>query len=84
MTSYAFRRGCTDIFLLYPNITDDINEPDIFEINSGFRTDDKITITAMEIPFWTIENLDTMTLEIKLFNTLKTQLDKLKTKSPNR
>lgn len=84
MTSYAFRRGCTDIFLLYPNITDDLNEPDIFEINSGFSTDDKITITTMEIPFWTIENLDTMALEIKLFNTLKTQLDKLKTESPNR
>ena len=84
MTSYAFRRGCTDIFLLYPNITDDLNEPDIFEINSGFSTDDKIRITTMEIPFWTTENLDTMTLEIKLFNTLKTQLDKLKTESPNR
>jgi 5-methylcytosine-specific restriction enzyme subunit McrC len=84
MTSYAFRRGCTDIFLLYPNITDDINEPNIFEINSGFPTDNKITITAMEIPFWTIENLDTMTLEIKLFNTLKTQLDRLKTENPNR
>lgn len=84
MTSYAFRRGCTDIFLLYPNITDDLNEPDIFEINSGFNLADKITITAMEIPFWTTENLDTMTLETKLFNTLKTQLDKLKTESPNR
>lgn len=84
MTSYAFRRGCTDIFLIYPNLTDFINEPDIFEIRSGFSTDDKITITAMEIPFWTIENLDTMILEIKLFNTLKTQLDKLKTESPNR
>lgn len=84
MTSYAFRRGCTDIFLLYPNITDDLNEPDIFEINSGFSTDDKITITAMEIPFWTIENLDIVTLEIKLFNTLKTQLDKLKTESQDR
>ena len=64
--------------------TDDINEPDIFEINSGFNIDNKITITAMEIPFWTTENLDTMTLEIKLFNTLKTQLDNLKTESPNR
>jgi len=84
MTSYAFRRGCTDIFLLYPNITDDLNEPDIFEINSGFNIADKITITAMEIPFWTAEKLDTLTLEIQLLNTLKTQLDKLKTESPNR
>jgi hypothetical protein len=64
---------------LYPNITDDLNEPDIFEINSGFNITDKITITAMEIPFWTTGNLDAMALEIKLFNTLKKQLDKLKT-----
>ena len=77
MASYAFRRGCSDIFLLYPNITDDLNEPDIFEINSGFNINDKITITAMEIPFWTTDNLDAMALEIKLFNTLKKQLDKL-------
>jgi len=84
MTSYAFRRGCTDIFLLYPNLTDDINEPDIFEIGSGFNADDKIKITAMEVPFWTTENLDTVTLENNLYNILKKQLDKLITQSPNR
>lgn len=78
MTSYAFRRGCTDNLLLYPNITDYLNVPDIFEINSGFNISDKITITAMEIPFWTTEKLDILKLEIKLFNTLKTQLDKFK------
>ncbi|MBM3454526.1 MAG: restriction endonuclease [Bacteroidetes bacterium] len=78
MTSYAFRRGCTDILLLYPNITEDLNVPDIFEITSGYNISDKITITAMEIPFWTTEKLDIMKLEIKLFNILKTQLDKLK------
>lgn len=76
MTSYAFRRGCTDIFLLYPNLTDAINEPDIFEISSGFNADQKIKITAMEIPFWTTENLDTTTLENNLFRTLKKELDK--------
>jgi 5-methylcytosine-specific restriction enzyme subunit McrC len=78
MTSYAFRRGCTDIFLLYPNISDEINEPDIFEINSGFNIDDKITITAMEIPFWTRENLDIKLLENKLYNTLEAQFNKFK------
>ena len=76
MTSYAFRRGCTDIFLLYPNVTDNISEPDIFEISSGFNTDDKIKITAMEIPFWTEKKLNTKELENKLFMTLTNQLDK--------
>lgn len=75
ITSYAFRRGCTDVFLLYPNITDNINEPDVFEIISGFNPDDKINVTAMEIPFWTEDNFDRKTLEDKLFKTLKIHLD---------
>jgi 5-methylcytosine-specific restriction enzyme subunit McrC len=84
MTSYAFRRGCTNVFLLFPNLTDSINEPDIFDITSGFNKDDKITVTATEIPFWTEDNFDAKTLENKLYNTLKTQLDKLENESPNR
>lgn len=84
MTSYAFRRGCTNVFLLYPNLTDSINEPDIFDITSGFNKDDKITVTATEIPFWTEDDFDAKTLENKLYNTLKTQLDKLENESPNR
>lgn len=74
MTSYAFRRGCTEILLLYPNLTDKINEPDRFEIASGFNSNDKITVTAMEVPFWTEENIDTKTLEAKLYNTFTAQL----------
>ncbi len=76
MTSYAFRRGCTDVFLLYPNLTDEINEPDFFEITSGFNAGDKITITAMEIPFWMENNFNRKTLEYKLLNTLKLHLNK--------
>lgn len=75
MTSYAFRRGCTDVFLLYPNLTDNINEPDVFEIHSGFNTNDKIKVTAMEIPFWTMEKLDIIKLENKLYNTFKRALN---------
>jgi 5-methylcytosine-specific restriction enzyme subunit McrC len=82
MTSYAFRRGCTDIFLLYPNLTDKINEPDIFEISSGFNPVDKIKVTAIEIPFWTEERFDKSTLEIKLEHTLKKRLDNLKKPEP--
>lgn len=77
MTSYAFRRGCTDVFLIYPNLTDFINEPDIFEIRSGFNPGDKIKVTAMEIPFWIESYLDVTIIETKLESTLKVQLDKL-------
>lgn len=77
MTSYAFRRGCTEIMLLYPNLTEDIQEPDEFEISSGFNISDKMNITAMEIPFWTPGKLDIEELENKLIMILKRQLDKL-------
>src|SRR5690606_34569002 len=77
MASYAFRRGCTDIILLYPNLMDTINEPDIFEITSGFNSDDKITVTAMEIPFWTEDKLEIKEINNNLYITLKNQLDKL-------
>ena len=78
MASYAFRRGCADVFLLYPNLTNNINEPDTFEISSGFNADDKIKIVALEIPFWTANNLDIKELEDRLFITLAGQLDKLR------
>lgn len=63
MVSYAFKRGCTDIILVYPNISEQLNTPDTFEIISGFDGADKITICALEIPFSSISKfaeLDSM------------------------
>lgn len=74
MTSYAFRRGCTDVLLLYPNLENTKNSPDYFEICSGFNLEDKIKITAMEIPFWTEDQLNVKDLEDNLFNILESQL----------
>ncbi len=74
VTSYAFRRGCKEIILLYPNLKENINEPDNFEIYSGFNKEDKIRVTAMEIPFWTTKNFDKIILENKLYDTLKKYL----------
>jgi 5-methylcytosine-specific restriction enzyme subunit McrC len=57
MISYAFRRGCKDIILVYPNIEDSsLNDADIFEIKSGFDGCDKINIAAIEIPFWSLHD----------------------------
>lgn len=58
VTSYAFKRGCTEVFLIYPNITESINESDTFEIESGFPGTDKINVTAMEVPFWSMSDFD--------------------------
>ena len=52
MASYALRRGCTEVLLLYPNQSDQLLPEDHFTISSGFNKDHKINITAAEIPFW--------------------------------
>jgi 5-methylcytosine-specific restriction enzyme subunit McrC len=72
MVSYAFKRGCTDIILVYPNISENINEEDSFEILSGFEGREKITITAMEIPFSSITNFSK--LDNKLFEIIEKRL----------
>lgn len=56
MVSYALKRGCTDLILVYPNISETINESDRFEVFSGFDGGEKIKITALEIPFWSFSN----------------------------
>lgn len=66
MVSYAFRRGCTDIMLIYPNISDNkINRPDKFKVVSGFTSNEKIKVTAIEIPFWSLTNFDNLTTELE-------------------
>lgn len=77
MVSYAFKRGCTNILLLYPNISETLNDMDAFEIFSRFEGSEKITITALEVPFWMIKSFDAKELEKNLLETLKWYLDKL-------
>lgn len=74
MVSYAFKRGCTDIILVYPNISDNINSPDNFEIISGFEGAEKITISAIEIPFSSLTNFSR--LDSVLYDVLETNLNK--------
>lgn len=52
MVSYAFKRGCTDVILVYPNLSEEVGTFDKFEIDSGFGGKEKINIYAIEIPFW--------------------------------
>ncbi|MBZ5857572.1 McrC family protein [Flavihumibacter profundi] len=72
MVSYALKRGCTDILLVYPNISANINPPDKFEIISGFSGADTIIIRAIEIPFSSLT--DFPGLEAKLFDVLERNL----------
>lgn len=75
MVSYALKRGCTNIILAYPNISDTLNTSDQFEIISGFEGSDKITVTAMEIPFSSLTNF--ADLDSNLYVAIETQLNKL-------
>jgi len=73
MTSYAFRRGCSNVLLLYPNQSDEIKEDDRFHISSGLYNKHKIAVVVAEIPFWSRsghQNTDRL-----LFITLRSLLD---------
>ncbi len=75
MVSYAFKRGCTDIVLVYPNLSEKLNQPDKFEIVSGFQGKEKINVTAMEIPFWSLNEFGQ--LDEKLKETIDWNLNRL-------
>lgn len=72
MVSYAFRRGCLDVVLVYPNINEVLNEPDHFEIKSGFSGQENVRVTAIEIPFWSFADFEA--LETHLFETVEKSL----------
>ena len=69
MVSYALRRGCKDVILLYPNIDEALNESDSFSVKSGFQEDVNISIVAAEVPFWSIA--DFTNLSTNLYGALK-------------
>lgn len=51
MTSYAFKRGCNQVLLLYPNQAEALSAPDSFYI-SNFGSTQTIEVIAAEVPFW--------------------------------
>ena len=65
MLSYAYKRGCSEVLLIYPNIGEDLNEPDYFKINSGFAEQHNISVKAIEIPFWSINDFSNLELKLK-------------------
>lgn len=72
VVSYAVKRGCHEVFLLYPNITEELAAPDVFRINTGFENIETITVTALEVPFWSRENFQDIPSRLK--NMLATHL----------
>ena len=56
----------------HPNISGNINPPDHFEIVSGFQGMDKINVTAIEIPFWSMT--DVHSIDDRLFDFVQKSL----------
>src|SRR5690606_12024504 len=52
ITSHAFRRGCSNVLLLYANRADETKEDNRFHISSGVEDKHKIKVVAAEIRFW--------------------------------
>jgi len=75
MVSYAFKRGCTDIILVYPNLTENINSPDKFEIISGFQNHEKVNVIAIEIPFWSLT--DMKGIDQRIFKVVEQNLNEI-------
>lgn len=60
MLAYAVKRGCTEVVLLYPNTAEMLKPVDRFLIRSGFDSFYEISVTAMEIPFWSAEGIEAL------------------------
>jgi 5-methylcytosine-specific restriction enzyme subunit McrC len=73
MTSYAYRRGCENVLLIYPNEDDMIKESDTFNI-SGFNELYNIKVIAAEVPFWSSSGFKE--IELPLIQNLKSLLNK--------
>lgn len=73
MVSYALKRGCTELILIYPNISEVLNEPDTFKIISGFDGRETIEVKAVEVPFWSLTDFEG--LESRLFEEIEKVLE---------
>ncbi len=73
MVSYAVRRGCSDVLLVYPNISESPIAGDKFQIASGFEPEFNIKINAIEIPFWSLDKFED--LEAELYSVVASHLN---------
>lgn len=65
MLSYAYKRGCTNVILVYPNLREEIPLPDHFDILPGFEGHKTIKVAAMEIPFWSFKRFKELDDKLK-------------------
>jgi 5-methylcytosine-specific restriction enzyme subunit McrC len=76
MTSYAFRRGCKTVLLLYPNYSEELQPDDCFSITSAYAGQDRINVIASEVPFWDMSRF--ASIPEKLYKKLEALLTHIK------
>jgi len=77
MTSYAFRRGCNSVLLLYPNCSDQLQKIDSFTISSPFANEAVVRVLAADVPFWSMNSFDDLetTLAARVSNLISRVVD---------
>jgi 5-methylcytosine-specific restriction enzyme subunit McrC len=65
VVSYAYRRGCKDVVLIYPNASQGIRSVSTFEIASGLDSNQIVRVKVAEIPFWSIGNFGNIEASLK-------------------
>lgn len=73
VTSYAFRRGCDKVMILYPNVDESNFRKDHFKIESPFLPETPVHVIAADIPFWSLDSFKQ--LETNLLIILRNLLD---------
>jgi 5-methylcytosine-specific restriction enzyme subunit McrC len=66
MVSYGLRRGCRDLYLLYPNpLAKCRDEIDTFKVESDFSEMGPLSIHALELPFWSLDDFEGLDVFLK-------------------
>lgn len=63
--SYAVRRNCSNILLIYPNYQEVCEAPVHFDIDAPWMPTSKIIITVIEIPFWSSQGFKGLADQIR-------------------
>ena len=71
MVSYSYRRGINKVIMIYPNVSEFLNNDYVFEIPSG-KGDKYIKIKVADVHFWSMS--DFASIPTKLFDKLNNLL----------
>ena len=71
MVSYSYRRGINKVIMIYPNVSEFLNNDCVFEIPSG-KGDKYIKIKVADVHFWSMS--DFASIPTKLFDKLNNLL----------